>query len=326
MVAERRGVKVIHGANDGMFDVAGATVRSLQGSLADAFNLPDDAIAEANGRRVPNSYKIRGDDVLEFIRERGEKGGRKKVVAATPGGDGDDTDKDVSPDYSTMDLDALAFSIKARLSRSGEANRLSALQAHKSAVHLFWAGSALSRARDLCEQEGHGKWTAWKEEQGLAHSTANDAIRLFKGAKTPEALNGLGVTEAKMKFVYPIKEEPDGKSKGGKPKAPNPKSAAASGESPPERTQPTPTKGRKDAAEDAAPGANDDEPNVIDPTETLAERLEGIAQDLNEIAQDDMGKADWKGTAATRLENAIAAIDSAATKLNRRMNNDRSHS
>ena len=326
MVAERRGVKVIHGANDGAFDVAGATVRSLRGSLADAFNLPDDAIAEANGRRVPDSYKIRGDDMLEFIRERGEKGGRKKVAAATPGGDGDDTDKDVSPDYSTMDLDALAFSIKARLSRSDEANRLSALQAHKSAEHLFWAGGALSRARDLCEREGHGKWKAWKEEQGLAHSTANDAIRLFKGAKTPEALNGLGVTEAKKKFVYPIKDEPDGKPKGGKPKASNPKNAAASGESPPETKKPTPTKGRNDPADDAAPGADDDEPNVTDPTETLAETLEGIAQDLNEIAQDGLGKADWKGTAATRLENAIAAIDSAATKLNRRMTNDRSHS
>lgn len=326
MVAERRGVKVIHGANDGVFEVAGAKVRNIQNSLVDVLNIPDEAIAEANGRRVPGSYEVRRDDVLEFIRERGEKGGKKKVVAATPDGDGDDANKDVSPDLSSMSLNGLSFFIKDRLNSSEQAQQRSLLQAHKSAVDLFWAGGALSRARDLCEQEGHGKWTAWKEEQGLAHSTANDAIRLFKGAKTPEALNGLGVTEAKKKFVYPIKEEPDGKPKVGKPKASNPKSAAASGESPPERKMPTPTKGRKDAAEDAAPGADDDEPNVTDPTATLAETLEGIAQDLNEIAQDGLGKADWKGTAATRLENAIAAIDSAATKLNRRMNNDRSHS
>ncbi len=107
MVAERRGVRVIHGANDGVFEVAGATVRNLQGSLADAFNIPDDAIAEANGRRVPGSYEVRRDDVLEFIRERGEKGGRKKVAAAAPDDDGDehDADKEVSPDYSTMDLE-----------------------------------------------------------------------------------------------------------------------------------------------------------------------------------------------------------------------------
>ena len=33
-------VKVIHGANDGIFDVAGETVASVQASLADAFNIP----------------------------------------------------------------------------------------------------------------------------------------------------------------------------------------------------------------------------------------------------------------------------------------------
>lgn len=328
MVADRRGVRVVHGANDGFFEVAGVTIRSLQDSLADAFNIPDDAIALANGQRVPDSYQLRRDDMLEFVRECGQKAGRKKATAAQPDDDDDkDEDRVAPPDFSAMDLDGLAAFIDGRLASSYEAERRSLLQANKSAVHLFWAGAALYEARAKCEKEGRGEWTAYKKEHGFKDTTTNDAIRLFENAKTPAALAGLGVTEAKEKFVYPAKKGSDQKSTDLKPNSPKTKGGSRPGKLPPASEGPAPTKSAAvTQAEDAELEKDDGNLNVIDSTVTLAETLEVIAQDLNDIVQDDMGKVDWNGAAATRLENAIAAVESAAAKLTRRMNNDRSDS
>ena len=74
MVAERRGVKVIHGVNDGVFEVAGATVCRLQGSLVDAFNIPPDALPFVNGEQVDGDYLLSPNDTLEFVRQWGQKG------------------------------------------------------------------------------------------------------------------------------------------------------------------------------------------------------------------------------------------------------------
>lgn len=327
MVADRRGVRVINGANDGFFEVAGYPVSSVRASLVDAFNISDDAIALANGRRIPDSYELHREDVLEFLHERGEKGGRKRANAAQSDDDDKDEDRLAPPDFSTMDLDGLAAFIDGRLASSYEAERRSLLQANKSAVHLFWAGAALYEARAKCEKEGRGKWTAYKGEHGFKDTTANDAIRLFENAKTPAALAGLGVTESKKKFVYPPKEESNQKPVDMKPKLPTTKGGSRPGKLPlASKKAPLTEAAAVTQAEDAKPEAGDDNLNVIDPTVTLAETLEVIAQDLNEIVQDDMGKADWSGAAARRLENAIAAVECASAKLTRRMNNDRSHS
>ena len=75
MIAERRGVKVIHGANDGVFDLAGATVSRVQGSLLDAFNIPPDALPFVNGEQVDEDHLLWHDDTLEFILKFGQKGG-----------------------------------------------------------------------------------------------------------------------------------------------------------------------------------------------------------------------------------------------------------
>lgn len=66
MVASIGSVKVIHGANDGVFDVAGRSVASLQAGLADAFNIPLEAFAFVNGKIVGEQYRLQEQDTVEF--------------------------------------------------------------------------------------------------------------------------------------------------------------------------------------------------------------------------------------------------------------------
>lgn len=87
-------VKVIHGPNADTFDgIAGASVTAIRSSLRDAFNVPGEAWAFANGRRVGRDYRIRGGDVVEYICPWGHKGaiptneyGHVVIVNGVPGG------------------------------------------------------------------------------------------------------------------------------------------------------------------------------------------------------------------------------------------------
>jgi hypothetical protein len=304
MFADGRSVKVIHGANDGEFDLAGSKVSTVRASLVDAFNISQDAIAFVNGHRVANSYQLRVDDVIEFVRERGVKGAGKKPSAAPAD---DDDDQNDAQDISGMGLDELAAFVDGQLGKSHEAQQRSFLQAHKSAVHLFWAGCALYKARELCDAKGHGEWNKFKAEHSLADTTANDAIRLFKNAKTPDALVGMGITEAKTKFVYPAKDERDENSN---PKA-GPKakgSKAATGGLPKSTSRKKPSGIRAGENTDDLDDAAVDQPTVIDPAESVAATLEEIAQQLNEIAQDQLGKVDLQKHVSTRLLKALIAV------------------
>lgn len=321
MVAERRGVRVIHGANDGIFDVAGYPLTRLRSSLVDAFNIPPDAVALANGRRVPQSYEPVADDVIEFIREQSVKGGRKKLASPVPDDDGDDDEEVGTPDFSAMSLDGLAVYIDGRLASSYAAYERSLLQAHKSAVELFWAGAALYEARAKCEQEGRGRWKAFKEEHSFKGTTVNDAIRLFENAKTPDALIGLGITEAKTKFVYPPKGETEQKTTHQKPKATKRK-AAVQADQPPVVTE-KPDKVPDEDSSEEQPEDESDDFTLIDPAETVAEALKDIAQQLNEITQDDLGKVDLTKEVSARLMKAVQAVADALQKLCRRIDHDR---
>lgn len=315
MVAEKRAVRVIHGANDGVFDVAGYPLARLRSSLASAFNIPPEAIAFVNGRRVPQSYEPVADDVIEFIREQGVKGGRKMVVAE-PKVLPDLEFRDEPPDMTTMSLKGLA--------NSSEYERMAILVAHKSAVDLFWAGSALSEVKSRCLQESHGKWKAWKKDNGLADTTVNDAIRLFNNAKTPDALTEMGITEAKKRFVYPSKDETEQKSKPLKSKATKRKPTSQ-----PDQQQPVNEKPNKVDAEgptEEQPEDEGDDFTVIDPAETVAEALEDIAQQLNEITQDDLGRVDLTQEVPARLTKAAWAVFDSITKLCRRIDHDRKDS
>lgn len=66
-------IKVIHGANDGVFGFAGAMVSTAFLSLADAFNIPGDSISLVNGHQVDPTYKLMPNDTLEFVKKSSEK-------------------------------------------------------------------------------------------------------------------------------------------------------------------------------------------------------------------------------------------------------------
>jgi hypothetical protein len=196
-------------------------------------------------------------------------------------------------------LDDLAAYAKGQIAES-------ALQAHKSAVALFRAGCALFHIRNRCMADGHGRWTGWLRDHGLGRTTVNDAIRLFENAERPDALAGLGITEAKRKFVYPKKAEA-GETNGRE----DSQTSATEGVNRPEPGAARSGRGRGRAASQRGPASG----------EPLEEELDDIAQRVTEIAQDDFGKVrDVK-----RVENAVLALDRAAGELLRWLNTGDRH-
>ena len=77
-------VKVAHGANDGLFDVTGETVATVQASLADAFNIPAEAFAYVNGKIVGEEFRLRMKNAVVFALPWGMKGGTPKHSASSP--------------------------------------------------------------------------------------------------------------------------------------------------------------------------------------------------------------------------------------------------
>lgn len=329
MFADGRSVKVIHGANDGKFDLAGSKVSTVRASLVDAFNVPGDALAFVNGNVVPASYRLARNDTLEFVRERGVKGaGKKKNLTeqdlnemgfAVVGNEAVPIEDGI-PDSSweTSRLEAYA---KGHLASSSQAERQSILQAEKAAVDLYWAGCALKIVRDQKKSEGRGAWTAWLNEKGLAPSTVNDATLLYEHAKTPDALRGLGITVAKERFVRPCKKKA-GDDNDAPNKSPNsPAKSTSGGTVKSANIKPT-VIADDDVEEDTDDHVElktDDSPvsNLID---NLASEVEEIAQRLNEIAQDEMGKVNWNEE--KRFENALAAVWTAIDNIYGRINRD----
>jgi sulfur carrier protein ThiS len=65
-------IKVVHGVNDDTFDgLVGQKVSTVRDSLRDAFNIPEDVIALVNHQPVEDTYTLKKNDVLEFIRRTG---------------------------------------------------------------------------------------------------------------------------------------------------------------------------------------------------------------------------------------------------------------
>jgi hypothetical protein len=87
---------------------------------------------------------------------------------------------------------------KGKLASSAQGAKEAILVAHKSAVALFWAGAALWLIRDKLKKEE--RWVAWQKANKLARSTVLEAVALYENAKSPDALVGLGITEAKERF------------------------------------------------------------------------------------------------------------------------------
>jgi sulfur carrier protein ThiS len=326
MVAENQLIKVIHGVNDGTFPVAGATVASVRLSLVDAFNVPETTVAFANGRPVPPRYRVRDGDVLEFVRPWGEKGAGKNTVTE------DDLNRlgfsvvgneavrveEATPD-ALWELDRLVAYAEAQLDISARAETESLLQARKSAVALFRAGCALYFIRAERKSKGRGEWTKLKRERGWKDTTANDAIRLYENAKTPEALASLGITEAKVRYVYPFKdrgEEDDPTTPPSQPASGNPAGKKAKR-----------SRRNVNAPVHAAGGQHDDEGQPAE-AETagdssvgpaLAKELEEIAQRLTEIALNELGKVEDVKTVLNPIHAVLKAGEKLVEKLNERL-------
>jgi hypothetical protein len=230
-----------------------------------------------------------------------------------------------------MTLDQLATYIKGELENSDIAGKQAILQAHKSAVHLFRAGRALHAARQQCQEQGHGVWKEWKEQHNLAHTTVNDAIRLFENAKIEDALIGLGITEAKKRYVYTDKQEGAGHGKKSKAawqanlkQKKNMNSIA--------KTQPAQADDfnvyepdGQDQGEQTDKEGDDDSSSSADgeaPT-TLASEIKQMAQRLSEIAQDEGGKVDWSGESIDDVEIAVRAVEKYAGDLLRWLGNQK---
>jgi hypothetical protein len=247
---------------------------------------------------------------------------------------------DDRPDPS-WSLDRLASFAKDEVTCSFHAEQEAILQAHKSAVHLFRAGHALALARAKCKGEQHGNWKKFKKKHTIADTTANDAIRLFENAKTEDALVGLGITEAKVKFG--VTRPRNGKT------PPPPKSPPNAGAGPGADSQPGNAEGEIDnnnaetavtkesgrsgpsgsdgagtsekADNGGAPGDGETD-SADDQAETLANELEVIAQRLSEINQDTFGKIHWTKASIRKARNAAAAMPKSAKDIHRRLRNE----
>jgi DNA-binding winged helix-turn-helix (wHTH) protein len=68
-------VRVVHGANEGRFHVEGNTVKQVAYSLRQVFNIPADAVAFVNGKRVTDDHMLADGSNLEFTKDWGSKGG-----------------------------------------------------------------------------------------------------------------------------------------------------------------------------------------------------------------------------------------------------------
>lgn len=67
-------VRVIHGSNEGYFNLSGKNVGSVKKSLREIYNIPGDAVAQVNGTEVGDDYVLSGSQSLEFSKDAGVKG------------------------------------------------------------------------------------------------------------------------------------------------------------------------------------------------------------------------------------------------------------
>lgn len=67
-------VRVIHGANEGYYDLEGKTVGSVKKSLREVFNIPGDADALIGGKEVQDDFVLEAGMNLEFSKDAGQKG------------------------------------------------------------------------------------------------------------------------------------------------------------------------------------------------------------------------------------------------------------
>lgn len=72
-------VRVVHGANEGYFDLEGKSVGSVRKSLREVFRIPGDADAFIGDKSVSDEVVLEGGQVLEFSKDHGTKGCSKSL-------------------------------------------------------------------------------------------------------------------------------------------------------------------------------------------------------------------------------------------------------
>ena len=70
-------IRVVHGINEGRFPAEGHTVEQYARSLREVFNIPAEAEALVNGKRVTKDHVLVDGSNLEFVKIHGRKGGGK---------------------------------------------------------------------------------------------------------------------------------------------------------------------------------------------------------------------------------------------------------
>lgn len=213
-------------------------------------------------------------------------------------------DPDKKPDPSWT-VEQLAIYAKGKMAASVQAEKESILQAHKSAVDLFWAGAALWLIRDKLKKEE--RWVAWQKANKLARSTVLEAIALYENAKSPDALVGLGITAAKERFgvVKPkpapststrTKKNPTGRQGSGRQASPAPGPSGGQPVVPPPAPQPEPA-----------------EP--VDAEERLRNKIQPVAEQLENWTLNDLGRLVIPSEQRTTWKNIAASLRATAKRI-----------
>ncbi len=67
-------VRVVHGVNEGYYELEGKTVGQVRKSLREVHNIPGDADAMIGQQAVEDDFVLEGGMSLEFIKDGGVKG------------------------------------------------------------------------------------------------------------------------------------------------------------------------------------------------------------------------------------------------------------
>jgi hypothetical protein len=207
-----------------------------------------------------------------------------------------DPDNKPNPSWT---VEQLAIYAKGKMAASVQAEKDAILQAHKSAVDLFRAGAALRLIRDKLKKEE--RWVAWQKANKLARSTVLEAIALYENAKSPDALVGLGITQAKERFGV-VRPKP----------APSPSA---------------PTKKPSGGQASSAPGPSVGQPAVpprppkpeplppVDYEQRLRQQLQAAISELESWTLNDLGRVSIPDEQRITWKNIAASLRATAKRI-----------
>jgi hypothetical protein len=199
----------------------------------------------------------------------------------------------------SWNVEQLTIYANGKLASSAQGAKEAILVAHKSAVDLFWAGAALWLIRDKLKKEE--RWVKWQKANKLARSTVLEAIALYENAKSPDALVGLGITEAKERFAV-VKPKPapstasSTKNPSGRRASPAPEPSGGQPAVPPRPSQPEPLP-------------------PVDYEQRLRRQLQAAVSDLETQTLNDLGRVSIPAEQRTTWKNFAASLRATAKRI-----------